>query len=108
MNLTLAEASALVTQLRKSCDTNDVEVVVCPAFTALSSVSQLLKGSRLGLGAQDVFWEAQGAFTGEVSAPMLLDVGCSYVSSGIPSDGPCLGRPMNRSIVNWPSRSRID
>jgi len=57
-------------------------MVVCPPFTALASVSQLLHGSRIGLGAQDVFWEPQGAFTGEISAPMLVDVGCRYVIVG--------------------------
>ena len=82
LNLLLREASALVQQLKTSCDTDAVEVVVCPPFTALSSVSRLLQGSRIGLGAQDLFWESQGAFTGEVSAPMLVDVGCRYVVIG--------------------------
>src|SRR3989338_4430138 len=81
-NLTLQEAATLVTSLKRSCDVAGVEVVVCPAFTALSTVAQLLEGSSIGLGAQDLFWEAQGAFTGEVSAPMLVDVGCRYVIIG--------------------------
>src|SRR3989338_7155470 len=67
MHLTLAEAEALVKQLKTTCDADAVEVVVCPPFTALSSVGRLLKDSRIGLGAQDLFWEPQGAFTGEVS-----------------------------------------
>jgi triosephosphate isomerase len=81
-HLTLREAEALVQQLKATCDTDGVEVAVCPPFTALSSVGQLLRGSRIGLGAQDLFWEPQGAFTGEVSAPMLVDVGCRYVIIG--------------------------
>ena len=82
MYLTLAEASALVQQLKDSCETDAVEVVVCPPFTALSSVGGLLKGSRISLGAQDLFWEPQGAFTGEISPIMLRDVGCRYVIIG--------------------------
>ncbi|PIQ84161.1 MAG: triose-phosphate isomerase [Candidatus Omnitrophica bacterium CG11_big_fil_rev_8_21_14_0_20_63_9] len=82
MHLTLAEASNLVQQLKGSCESDAVEVAVCPPFTALSTVGQLLKGSRIGLGAQDLFWEAQGAFTGEVSPAMLADAGCRYVIIG--------------------------
>lgn len=64
------------------------EVVVAPVFTALYAVHQALsqsgqgEASRVGLAAQDVHWEDQGAFTGEVSAPLLKDVGCSYVIVG--------------------------
>ena len=82
MHLSLAEASALVQQLKKSCETDAVEVVVCPPFTALSSVGELLQGSWIGLGAQDMFWEPQGAFTGEISPVMLRDAGCRYVIIG--------------------------
>ena len=82
MHLSLQEAGTLIAQLKSSCQTDAVEVVVCPPFTALSAVGQLLKGSRIGLGAQDLYWEPQGAFTGEVSAPMLVDVGCRYVIIG--------------------------
>jgi len=60
-----------------------VEVVVAPVFTALWAVHQALGDSaRVGLAAQDVFWEDAGAFTGEVSAPLLKDVGCEYVIVG--------------------------
>ena len=55
-----------------------IEVVVCPPFTALSTAAGRLSGSTIALGAQDLFWEPQGAYTGEVSAPMLIDVGCRY------------------------------
>jgi triosephosphate isomerase len=80
--LTLREAETLVRQLKSSCETDLVDVAVCPPFTALAAVAELLKGSRIGLGAQDVFWEPQGAFTGEVTPPMLVDVGCRYVIIG--------------------------
>ncbi len=81
-NLTLREAATLIHQLKGSCDTDAADVVVCPPFTALAAVAPLLKGSRIALGAQDVFWEAAGAFTGEVTPPMLVDVGCRYAIVG--------------------------
>jgi triosephosphate isomerase len=65
-------------------DTDRVEVVVCPAFTALRSVQTLIDSDRLpyGLGAQNVHWEDEGAFTGEVSAPMLKALKVAYVVVG--------------------------
>jgi len=65
-------------------DTDRVEVVICPAFTALRSVQTLIDSDRLpyGLGAQDVHWEEDGAFTGEVSTPMLEALRVSYVIVG--------------------------
>jgi len=55
---------------------------VCPSFTALAAVAAQVDGSPIALGAQDLFWEPQGAFTGEISAPMLVDVGCRYCIIG--------------------------
>ena len=65
-------------------DTDRVEVVVCPPFTALRSVQTLIDSDRLpyALGAQDVHWEDEGAFTGEVSPPMLRALNVSYVVVG--------------------------
>jgi len=82
MHLTLDEAGALVQQLKATCEAEALDVVVCPPFTALSSVGALLKGSRISLGGQDLFWETQGAFTGEIAPGMLKDVGCQYVIIG--------------------------
>ena len=82
MHLTMAQAHALVRQLLGVCEMEAVDVVVCPPFTTLSSVAPLLKGSALALGAQDLFWETQGAFTGEISPTMLVDAGCRYVIIG--------------------------
>lgn len=83
LNKTISEALVLVTALRTRVDdVTDVEVVVAPAFTALSAVAQTLEGSNIRLAAQDVFWEESGAFTGEVSPGMLTDVGCDYVIIG--------------------------
>lgn len=59
-----------------------VDVAVCPPFVYLSAVKAALGGSAVGLGAQDVYFEGKGAFTGEVSCSMLKDVGCKYVIIG--------------------------
>ncbi|MDY0087787.1 MAG: triose-phosphate isomerase [Coriobacteriia bacterium] len=63
---------------------DDVEIVVCPPYTALKSVSTVIELDRLkmGLGAQDVHWEAEGAFTGAIAPRMLVDLRCDYVIVG--------------------------
>ena len=63
-----------------------MEIAVCPPFTALHSVSSLLQGSNIGLGAQNMHFVKEGAYTGEVSLEMLKDVRCKYVIIGIPSE----------------------
>lgn len=60
----------------------DVDIAICPPFTSLLGLSICFKGSPIKLGAQDVFWESQGAYTGEISTIMLLDLGCHYVIVG--------------------------
>lgn len=82
LNLLRVEAESLIKQLRQTSDTDLVEVVVCPVYTVLAAARQELNGSHIGLGAQDLYWEASGAFTGEVSAAMLVDAGCHYVIVG--------------------------
>ena len=59
-----------------------LDILVCPPFTALKSVYDLIKGSNIKLVAQNVHWEMKGAFTGEISPLMLKDVGCEYVIIG--------------------------
>jgi triosephosphate isomerase (TIM) len=81
------EAIALVQKLHyllRPQDYDKVEVVVCPPFTALRAVQTLIEGDRIpmGLGAQNCHWEKEGAFTGEISAPMLARLKCSYVIVG--------------------------
>jgi triosephosphate isomerase len=74
MHTTRSDARTLLGRLRQRLDViTDVDVVVCPPFPWLGDAADLLVGSNLHVGAQDVHWEAQGAFTGEVSAPMLAD-----------------------------------
>ena len=74
---------ALLTELERSLKAEwAVDVVVCPPYVYLSDAVRLLEGGQIGVGAQDVCAEASGAFTGQVSAAMLKDVGCHYVIVG--------------------------
>ena len=63
-------------------DAKGREIVVCASFTALSAIKPIIAGTNIKLGAQNLNWEPQGAFTGEISAAMLKDVGCEYVIIG--------------------------
>src|SRR6185436_6716254 len=60
----------------------EVDIVICPVFTALSDVNDVILETNIDLGAQNLFWEDSGAFTGEVSAPMLKSAGAKYVIIG--------------------------
>src|SRR5215471_13097654 len=87
MHKTHLEAIQTVQKLSYLLDASDaerVEVVICPPFTALRSVQTLLEADRLSyaLGAQNVHWAEKGAFTGEVSTPMLTALRCRYVIVG--------------------------
>jgi triosephosphate isomerase (TIM) len=82
LNLLREEGVALARQVKDTCDADAADVVICPTYTTLAAVQPVLAGSRIALGAQDVSWEDQGAFTGEVSAKMLVDAGCKYVIIG--------------------------
>ncbi|MBI3357304.1 MAG: triosephosphate isomerase [Nitrospirae bacterium] len=84
MNKTASEAAAFVRAVAQRLPvSSSVEYVVAPPFTALESVRAALgPSSPIQLGAQNLFWEDHGAYTGEVSAPMLKDLGCRYVILG--------------------------
>jgi len=83
MNKTTGEAVELAQKLVESLkDVKDRDILICPTFTSLYSVHQVIKGTNIKLGAQDVFYENSGAFTGEISPIMLKDVGCEYVIIG--------------------------
>ena len=83
MYQTTGQAVALVERLRALlAEIAGVDVVVCPPFTAMQAVAEALEGSRIGLGAQNMHWEGEGAYTGEVSPVMLTDLGCRYVILG--------------------------
>ena len=83
LHRSVADSLALVTEVKNQlASLRDVEVGVAPVFTALHPVAKRLEGSPIALCAQDCFWEEQGAFTGEVSVPLLKDVGCTFVIVG--------------------------
>ncbi len=83
MHKTPTEASQLVRELKDSLkELNGINVVVCPSFGSLCYVKKELKGSKIALGAQNCHWDEEGAYTGEVSARMLSDLGCQYVIIG--------------------------
>ncbi|MEQ9366616.1 MAG: triose-phosphate isomerase [Leptospirales bacterium] len=85
MYKTPSEAAALTEELKQAIDSDSnakVDVVVCPTYTALDRVNQALQGSGIHMGAQDLHWEDQGAFTGKISHDMLKDVGVAYVIIG--------------------------
>ena len=83
MHKIIPEAVDLVKALNEeSSELADAEIVVIPPSTALSEVSKTLEGSAIKIGAQNLYWEEKGAFTGEVSASMLKDAGCQYVVIG--------------------------
>ncbi len=83
LHKTVSEALELAGAIKSELDgLSEADVLICPPFTALKPVADLLAGSSILLGAQDFFWEDSGAYTGEVSAPLLKDVGCSHVIIG--------------------------
>ncbi len=82
LHKTIAESRALAAALRERLAGAKAEVVLAPVLTALSAVREAVAGSPIGLAGQDVFWEAQGAFTGEVSPALLRDAGASHCIVG--------------------------
>ena len=83
LNHSIDDAVKLVTELKRElCDITEVDIVVCPVFTALSVVLDVLLESNIAVGAQNLYWEDSGAFTGEVSAPMLKHIGVEYAIIG--------------------------
>jgi len=84
MYKTALEAANLVATLKAGIHSvaGEIEVVVCPPYTAFSSVLPLFSGSRIQLGAQNMHYETEGAFTGEISPLMIKDWGCRYVILG--------------------------
>jgi len=82
MYKTPSEAELLVRALLPMVEKAAAEVVVCPPFTALDRVARLIEGTDVKLGAQNVYWENEGAFTGEIAPNMLEDLGVRYVIVG--------------------------
>jgi len=83
MHMTVPEARELVQGMLSGIrDREKVEVVLGPPYTALSAVADLIRGTGIGLAGQNVHWEEKGAFTGEISAAMLKDAGCTHAIVG--------------------------
>lgn len=83
MNTTSEEGAILAESVRnQGVHISEVDMVVCPPFTGLHAVADKLMGSFVSLGAQDMHWESDGAYTGAISAKMLLTLGCRYVILG--------------------------
>lgn len=84
MNKDVHQTEELITGLKSalSFDLKGVRVIVCPPFTSLESAGRWMKGTAMSLGAQNMYHEDEGAFTGEVSPKMLKSVGCEYVILG--------------------------
>lgn len=80
---TVNETEEFINKLKEEVkDINQVEIVVCPPFTSLVMALKLTKGTNIKVGAQNMFWEEKGAFTGEIAPEMLKDLGCHYVIIG--------------------------
>lgn len=82
MNKTAAEAVALINELKPMVAKAKPDVVVCVPYTDLWAVAEAIKGSKIKLGAENVAWADSGAFTGEISADMLKEIGVEYVIIG--------------------------
>lgn len=85
MYKSIGEAIELTNRLKREffeLDSQSMDIVICPPFTALSEVAEVIVDSNILLGGQNVFWQNEGAFTGEVSCLMLKDAGCNYVIIG--------------------------
>lgn len=93
MNNDLSKTVSLISELKQALNGNEfnADVILCPPFTSLDTARELIKDSGIKLGAQNMHFENNGAFTGEISAEMLLSVGCEYV---------ILGHSERRTIFN--------
>lgn len=83
MNKNVAEAVDLASDVKRDlANCTEVDVVLCPPFTAIKAVSDTISGTHVDLGAQNMHWESSGAYTGEVAAGMLRELFCHYVILG--------------------------
>jgi len=83
MHKTISDSVTLAKEIYKGLSNDwEADVVICPPFTALAAVADAIKGTSIGLGAQNVHWEEKGAYTGEIAPVMLLDAGCRYAIVG--------------------------
>ncbi|MFB3926652.1 MAG: triose-phosphate isomerase [Syntrophales bacterium] len=102
MHKTVRESTDFMEGLIKAfAQPTDRDIVVAPPFTAIHAVSKIARGTAVGIAAQNMFWEKEGAYTGEISAPMLVEAGCEYVIIGHSERRRCFGEDdpgINRKI----------
>jgi triosephosphate isomerase len=100
MNKDIPATEVLINELKSKLQNEKInaDVIVCPPFTSLETAGNLLKNSFIKLGAQNMYFEDEGAFTGEISASMLKSAGCELLSLGIPKEEQSLRKTMNSSI----------
>ena len=123
MNFTLSEAKSFLNQWQnKDLNNTDIKTIFCPSFTGLFTIAEVINNSGAELGAQNVYHEPSGAFTGEVSCRMLKETGCKWVIIGHSErrsirQAPCSaglnlclrhrqehpGQPIRRWRLPWPS-----
>jgi len=109
MNLNAQQATALAEGLKaRLADGLPLEVALCPPFTYLQAVGTALRGSAIKLGAQNVYPEREGAFTGEISPAMLVDVGCTYVIIGHSERRHVIGRGEDDAFINRKIHAALD
>lgn len=82
MYKTISQALEFASEIKNGCDTENVEAVICAPFTIIKDLKQALEGTNVKIGAQNFHYEDEGAFTGEISAKMLHEVGAEYVIVG--------------------------
>ncbi len=82
MNMTPAKAVELIDSLKNEINSQEVEVVVCPPYVCLPAVLDAVKGTNIGVGAQNMYFEESGAYTGEIAPSMLVELGVKYVIIG--------------------------
>lgn len=83
MNKTVSEAEDFIKEFLPLVEgIDDRDIVIAPPYTSLADAARLLKNSNVALAAQNIFWEEKGAYTGEISPPMLVEIGCSHVIIG--------------------------
>ena len=106
MNKTIADAQDLANSIKAElAGCREVDVVLCPTFTALKAVGDEISSTSIKLGAQNMHWEASGAYTGEISPGMLRDVFCHYVILGHSERRSCFGE--TDEIVNKKVRAAL-
>ncbi len=105
MNMNLESARQLVTGIRDGLSGNGVDVAVCPPAVYLFPLAETLKGSPVALGAQDLYWEPKGAFTGELSADMIAETGAKYVIIGHSERRHTIGHLEDDRMINLKVRA---